>query len=92
MRTDEAEDRMVGAGWRMRQASQGFKNYRASILNASVVLYRVESKVWATGHHIEEAEEFSRRDRAQYELYLMATCKPYQFTPHSRPVAELWAN
>eukprot|EP00971_Amphidinium_carterae_P289694 5752314-Amphidinium_carterae.2 len=92
IRTAEAENQMVGAGWRMRQASQGFKKYRASTLNASVVLYREESKVWAMGHHIEEAEEFSRIDSAQYELYLMATCKPYQFAPHSRPVAELWAN
>eukprot|EP00971_Amphidinium_carterae_P232618 4616214-Amphidinium_carterae.1 len=73
IRTEEAEDQMLGAGWRMRQASQGFKNYRASTLNASVVLYREESKVWATAHHIEEAEEFSRIDSAQCELYLMAT-------------------
>eukprot|EP00971_Amphidinium_carterae_P245333 4872067-Amphidinium_carterae.3 len=55
-------------------------------------LYREESKVWATGHHIEEAEGFSRIESAQYELYLMATCKPYQFTPHSKPVTEHWAN
>eukprot|EP00971_Amphidinium_carterae_P350866 6491780-Amphidinium_carterae.3 len=90
MRTEKAERYMIGAGWGMRQASQGFKNYRASIFNASVELYREESKVWATGHHIEEAEEFSRIDSKQYEIYLRATHKPCQFVPHSRQVADLW--
>eukprot|EP00971_Amphidinium_carterae_P050787 1000059-Amphidinium_carterae.1 len=54
MRQDGAEHKM--AGWRMNRASQGFKSYRVSTFNASVTLYRKESRVWANGHHIAEAE------------------------------------
>eukprot|EP00971_Amphidinium_carterae_P222597 4418094-Amphidinium_carterae.1 len=90
MRIDGAEHKMIGAGWRMNRASQGFKNYRASTLNASVTIYKEESLVWANGHHIAEAEEFARIDSEQYVIFMKATHKPYRFVPHPRVVADNW--
>eukprot|EP00971_Amphidinium_carterae_P257429 5110419-Amphidinium_carterae.1 len=90
MRQEGADDKMAGAGWRLNRASQGFKNYRASTFNASVVLYREESLVWALGHHI-QAEEFAKVDSEQYVIYLKATHKPCRFASHSRAVADNWS-
>eukprot|EP00971_Amphidinium_carterae_P095465 1888789-Amphidinium_carterae.1 len=84
MREEKAESKMTRAGWRMNQASQGFKNYRASTFNASMNVYKEESYNWARGHHIAEAEEFARIDTEQYVTYLKATHKPLRFSPHSR--------
>eukprot|EP00971_Amphidinium_carterae_P266096 5278570-Amphidinium_carterae.1 len=81
---------MTEAGFRLNHASQKFKNYRASIFNASVTLYREESLLWAKGHHIAEADKFARIDGEQYVIYLKATYKPYRYCPHSRAVAESW--
>eukprot|EP00971_Amphidinium_carterae_P035190 692764-Amphidinium_carterae.1 len=90
MRDEKAETKMTKAGWRLNHASQGFKNYRASIFNASVSLYKEESLIWARGHHIAEADEFAKIDSEQYVMYLKATHKPCRFSPHSRFVADSW--
>eukprot|EP00971_Amphidinium_carterae_P148744 2949254-Amphidinium_carterae.1 len=84
MEQEDAQRKMIGAGWRMNRASQGFKNYRVSTFNASVEIYKEESMVWARGHHIEEVEEFGIMDSEQYVIYLKATHKPCRFVPHSR--------
>eukprot|EP00971_Amphidinium_carterae_P003266 64345-Amphidinium_carterae.1 len=63
----------VAVGWRMKQTSEGFKNNCACTFRASVNIYKEESLFWARGHHIEDAEEFSRVDGEQYEVYLKAT-------------------